>query len=187
MTPTADGPKRSLLRGARLDRGIRPVPGLAVDEQVQTATLPDRANMGRTADRRQEGRERILAPNRVPGAPQEPVPLLVMDRLAPGVVGSEYLNRDLLQALAAQTLIELVEADLRVEPQNLGKPDESLLVVVCLGPRVVSQGLQSLGPLALLGDALCQRSVLGSHRIVELSCVVTREAHSTPDRKAPPG
>jgi len=91
-----------------------------------------------------------------------------MHGLARPVMLGQDLDGDLLKTLAAQPLVQLVQAQLRIESEHSRKTDQRLLVAVSLRARVVSQRLESLSTLALLSDACCQRPVLGAHRIVEL-------------------
>ncbi len=113
--------------------------------------------------------------------------MLVVHGIARRILLGEHLHSDLLQTLAAQPLIELLEAHLRIEPEDLRKPDQRLLVVISLRTSVIGQRLQSLGSLALLGNSRSQGPVLGSHRIVEPCRIVAKLGHFAADRRALPG
>lgn len=104
---------------------------------------------------------RVLAADRVAGFPQQGVPLLVVDRLSVGMALGKDLNSDLLKALAAQAGIELLQPQLRVDPDKLPKVLKRGFLGLRLSAGILGEPLKTLCSIALLGDVGRHLSVLG--------------------------
>src|ERR1700716_2171891 len=92
---------------------------------------------------------------------------------------AQHTHGDVLEALASEASVELLESQLGIDPDQLGELSERPLLFIRLGDGLVCQGAKSLTTLPLLADTASQRAIHTQGRRVRTVGFHRRRAHAT--------
>ena len=104
----------------------------------------------------------------MPPRSNEVVPLAIVDVRTRAELVTENADRDFRQSLAAKSLIQRLQPELRGDPEHAVEFDEQVLISRQLLLEVSRDVAQALELIALSVDAVCKRSAFVEQLLREL-------------------
>ncbi len=109
-------------------------------------------DLGRPRDVREEVRDRILAAYLMPRRDQQLKPLRVVDHHPRAALAREDLDRDFLKALTPQAQVQVLDPQLRIDPQKALELAQVALLPADKALRLLGERAKPIGALPRVCD-----------------------------------